>query len=495
LTYATEMRDIPFFGRQAELARLAAELDLVISSGAGRLVTVRGRRQVGKSRLVERFATESGVAYGVVAGMKGTPVEVQMRRAIETLSSSARPLPGLDALTVVTPASWYDLLARLRLVGSDVPAVLVIDEFPWAEETNRGLDGLLQSLWDSDLRRLPVLALLIGSDEAMMEKLFAHDRPLFGRVSTNLVIEPFNPAETAAALGGSRSPLEVFDAQLVTGGFPEMVAHARNFSSVAKLVEAALSRPHGLLADIAQINLAGEFAEASSTRLVLEAIGADEIGVVNFSRIASLLGGGTSAETAVSRATNLLVDTKRIVAVDLPAGARSTRLKRYRIADPYLRFWFRFIEPHLRNIEVGRSDLAIEAFRRSWPTWRGKAIEPLVREAFLRLAPSLEPPFDSIESVGGWWDRVGTHEFDIVGSNRRAEPVAVGSIKWKQTGRFDNRDLTELWVARSVVPGAGGAKLVALAPHGIAPGVRADLTLDAMDLLAAWTPRETTSSQ
>ena len=70
----------------------------------------------------------------------------------------------------------------------------------------------------------------------------------------------------------------------------------------------------------------------------------------------------------MTRAMKVLVDVKQIVAVDFPGGGLDSRLKRYRIADPYLRFWFRFVEPQLRNIEVGRPDLAVEAFRRSWPT-------------------------------------------------------------------------------------------------------------------------------
>lgn len=480
------MTTIPFYGRDRELAALAEELRRVAASGSGRLVAVRGRRQVGKSRLLERFAAHSDASYGVIAGMKRTPVEVQMRRALETLRSATRPLPALDTVTAVTPADWYDLLSRLRLALDERPAILVIDEFPWAEETNHGLDGLLQSLWDGELRRHPVLVVLVGSDEAMMSRLFEHDRPLFGRLDANLVVEPFTPAETAHALGRSVRAMETFDVRLVTGGFPELVAHARRFDSAAKLVEDALAHPHSLLADIAQINLAGELSDHAGARAVLGAIGSDEIGVVSFSRIASTLGGGSAAETTVSRATETLVAAKRIVAIDLPAGNRSGRLKRYRIADSYLRFWFRFVEPHLRNIEVGRGDLALKAFRESWPAWRGKAIEPIVREAVLRLAPKLPAPYDSIESVGGWWDRTGSHEYDLVGLDRTGAPIVVGSVKWRERSSFDARDLAELANARSVIPRAGGAGLLAIAPRGAHAGVRADLVLDADDLLDAW---------
>ena len=130
-----------FFGRERELAALHAELRSASASGAGRLLAIRGRRQVGKSRLVEHFAERSGVAYGVVAGMKGRPVDVQVRRAAETLRSSTRPLPAIEAGMALPPSNWYDLLSRLQFVLDDDPAILIIDEFPWANDTSLAPTG------------------------------------------------------------------------------------------------------------------------------------------------------------------------------------------------------------------------------------------------------------------------------------------------------------------------------------------------------------------
>ena len=182
----------------------------------------------------------------------------------------------------------------------------------------------------------------------------------------------------------------------------------------------------------------------------------------------------------------LLADVKQIVAVDFPGGRLDSRLKRYRVADPYLRFWFRFVEPQLRNIEIGRPDIAVAAFRRSWPSWRGRAIEPIAREAVLRLAPRLGEPLAGIESVNAWWERSGTYEFDLVGAGHDGLPLAAGSVKWRENLPFSERDLAKLAAARSVVPHAERASLLAVSPQGVAPGVNVDMALDAADLLAAW---------
>jgi hypothetical protein len=62
----------------------------------------------------------------------------------------------------------------------------------------------------------------------------------------------------------------------------------------------------------------------------------------------------------------------------------------------------------------------------------------------------------------------------------------VGSVKWRETSPFSDRDLAKLAAARSVIPHAEQASMLAVAPHGVAPGVKVDLVLDAADLLAAW---------
>src|ERR1700761_5509776 len=121
--YHKSVKDREFFGRGRELGALTDQLRLVAESGYGRIVGVRGRRQVGKSRLAEHFAARSGVPYGVIAGMKSTPVDIQMRRAVQPLRSSANPWRGIEAVPATTPADWHDLLSRLRLVVRDEPVI------------------------------------------------------------------------------------------------------------------------------------------------------------------------------------------------------------------------------------------------------------------------------------------------------------------------------------------------------------------------------------
>jgi hypothetical protein len=95
-------------------------------------------------------------------------------------------------------------------------------------------------------------------------------------------------------------------------------------------------------------------------------------------------------------------------------------------------------------------------------------------------------PLAGIESVNAWWERSGTHEFDLVGAGHDRLPAAVGSVKWRETSPFNSRDLASLAVARSVIPHAEQAALVAVSPRGAVSAIGIDLVLDAAELLSAW---------
>ena len=63
----------------------------------------------------------------------------------------------------------------------------------------------------------------------------------------------------------------------------------------------------------------------------------------------------------------------------------------------------RFVAPGLDEVDRGRGDVVLERVRRDWLSWRGRAVEPLVRDALERLLP--DDRFPGVRHVGGWWNR------------------------------------------------------------------------------------------
>lgn len=459
-----------FKGRATDLERLGTVLRVVAEGKAttrGRAVVVTGRRRVGKSRLVQEFCDRSGGPYVVFQATRGRNVVAERAEFVGALAAST--LTNRELISGFMASDWNQALRALALaLPDDVPSVAVIDEVPWLVEQDREFEGALQTIWDRHLSAKPVLLILIGSDVSVMEALRDHGRPFFGRAA-KLAVNPLHPVDVQAVTGLGAA--DAIDAQLITGGFPEVVQSWEPGMTRQDFLHASLTNPLSPLLMSGELTLLSEFPEAGRASAVIEAIGNGER---TFSTIAAKASGDAALPSGtLSPILNTLVG-KQVVAVDMPLSAKpDTKNKRYRIADPYLRFWLAFLRRGLPQIERGRGDLVASRIERSWTSWRGRAVEPLIREALGRILP--DDDWDGTEAIGGWWNRQNNPEIDLVGADRA--PVAgtvhfVGSIKWLDTGVFGRHEYDEL--ARSVlaVPGATAeTPLVAVSRRGVEPGL------------------------
>ena len=455
------------------MAALAAEHGRV-GAGRGRCVLVRGRRRVGKSWLIEQFCSVSNTASVFFTASQQGAREPGLF-ASEVLSSN---LPGRDLFEGADPTSWDAALRLLASAVGDTPTIVVIDEFPYLIADDKTIEATFQKQWDRLLSKRPILLILVGSDIAMMEALNTHNRAFFQR-GVELIVPPLSPAETGELVGGV-SAADAFDAYLITGGLPLICTEWRPGLTMWAYLEAALGEPTSPLIVSAERALAAEFPREVQARDVLGRIGADH---VTFSHIARA-GGGMQA-ASLNRALEIL-STKRMITKDLPLSIKPSREARYSITDSYLRFWLRFIAPHLAEIERGRSDRVLARIRADWTTWRGRAIEPVIREALSRLSPIDGLP--AAAAVGGFWTRSNKPEIDIVGADRG--PIAntveyIGSIKWLEGQPLDQRDLNALIRDRQAIPGTDDTTpIVAVSRSGVTAGGAINLGPD--DLLAAW---------
>jgi hypothetical protein len=141
------------------------------------------------------------------------------------------------------------------------------------------------------------------------------------------------------------------------------------------------------------------------------------------------------------------------------------------------------------EIERARGDLTLDRIRRDWTIWRGRAVEPLVRESLARYLPDDDLP--AAPAIGGYWTRTNEIDIDIVGADRT--PIAgqllfVGSIKWLERSSFDEHDLADLHRHRAALT-TEPIPTVAVSRNGIAcRGLHAAYGPD--DLIGAWAPRQ-----
>jgi AAA+ ATPase superfamily predicted ATPase len=474
-----------FVGRAAELDRLSALLGRVGNAARdlpGVAVALRGRRRVGKSRLVEVFCERAGGPFVFFQASQSQSASAGRAAFAEAIRWSS--LPGRESFAEgMTWPSWSAFFRQLTdTLPSDRTSVLVIDELPWLLEADPALEGELQTAWDRGLSRKPVLLVLIGSDLAMMERLDDYRRPFHQR-ATVMILPPLNPAEVGALLGCS--PADAIDAYLVTGGLPLICQEWEQGASLWDFLRTALCDPTAALLVSGERSLAAEFPAELQAQAVLSAVGA---GQRTWKRIRDELVTGSGRQIADSSLANALrtLEAKRVIAADAPLSAKSSGTdRRYRVADPYLRFYLGFLKRGLPLVERGRGDLALLSIERSWQSWRGTAIEPVVREALLRMLPGIG--FPEVAAVGGWWTRSNNVEIDLVGMERGTSVALAGSIKWHESQPFSRADYADLLRDTGSLPGAKDEmKLIAVTRTGTAAADAPIACLGPQDLLTAW---------
>ncbi|MGH3646539.1 MAG: ATP-binding protein [Micromonosporaceae bacterium] len=468
-----------FVGRKRELALLNAELDGIRagSSRPGRCLLLRGRRRVGKSRLVEEFVEQADVPT-VFYTASGVAVRRELAQFTDEVMAS--DLPGRERFEGVSFDGWDSALRLLAdALPADGPSVVVIDELPHIVAADSRFEGTLQRVWDRHLSRKPVLLILVGSELSMMEALNTYGRPFHQR-SVPMTLDPLNPHEVGAML--DLAPAEAFDAYLVTGGLPLICAEWSRGASLHSFLRRALERPTSALAVSGELALAAEFPVEAQARRVLSAIGSGERTRAMIQRAASEL-----PVASLDRALKLLLE-KRVIVVARPLSVRPSRETRYYVADSYLRFWLYFIGAHRSELDRGRHDRVLERIERDWTSWRGRAVEPVIREALLSMGPDERLP--DVGAVGGYWTRTNDVEVDLVGADRTpiAREIAfVGSIKWLERRPLDHHDLAELIAHSHRVPGVTDETLlIAVSRAGSRVGDAVAAAYGPDELITAW---------
>lgn len=469
------MDRLAFAGRVRELKTLERLLEEVRVTGTGRLVALRGRRQVGKSTLVERFCELAQQPHLFFAAARGQSMPAALADFSALLASADLPAASLAASGSFH--TWPQALDAATSNTAD-PIILVLDEVPWLMESDRAFEGLLQRVWDRVLRRRPVLLILIGSDLAMMDAIGSYGHPLFDR-ATVLRVDPLTPADIADLRKlGAREALEAW---ALTGGFPNLLRQWPSRGGPPEFLRSQLDSADTTFVVSGERKLAAEFPSSASARPVLEAIGSGQRQHAGIGSRAGLAG------SSLERALATLI-SRGAVEKDVAYSTSASKISLYRVADGHLRSWLRYVGSSLAALERGAAAPVVRSAVEDWKVWRGLAVEPIVRESVLRLALRDEE-LGSTGFVGGWWRRDHSIQVDLVLGDRHPVArsiLALGSVKWRDRQRFERADEHELVMARHAVPGGESAPLVGVSGTGFAPGIALVRRWTPDDLVQAW---------
>jgi AAA+ ATPase superfamily predicted ATPase len=302
-----------------------------------------------------------------------------------------------------------------------------------------------------------VTLVLAGSHTGMMVNLMRYDAPLYGRFTAQLPVDPlpffalrdFLPRYTAA---------ERVAVYAVAGGIPAYLERFDDTQNLGANIQRLFMRRTGMFRSEPFI-LVGDVIrrETQTYEGVLKAIAAGRRTPREIGAMLNLTSSYLSPYLRQLEALHLI--ERRLPATVPPERRRASRNSRYHLADPYLRFYFRFIQPNLGLVEQELTGVLWQRIAEQFRAFVGlTAFEELCREWTLAQARAGRLPFPP-EIVGSHWssDRSGRQDVqvDVVALNWREQAILVGECKWgtKAMGRSVVRELMEK--APHVVPGEG----------------------------------------
>lgn len=400
-----------FLDRERDLRQLHEWWD----EGRPELITMYGRRQIGKTELLVRFISDKPAIYFYADQQ---PVADHLRAFTEQVI-------GLhdDAVLRIQPFSTWDAaLTYVLRLAEERRVAIVLDEFSYAVDSDSALPSIIQRLWDTARRAgSKAFIILCTSFAEATKRHFRVDGPLYQRRTRDMRIEPFN-YQDATLFFPDWSRQDRICAWGVVGGVPSYLQMFRG-ATLAEAVTASILDKSAVLYREAETLLAQEVRGIGPATLhgMLQAIA---YGAAEPNAIAQRVGRPT---TSLSGALGFLVDyglLERRSPFDVPNPER-TRLTRYYIADNYLAFWFRFVLPNRSALEQGQAHYVWQSkIAPELNTYMGPRFEALCRQ-YIRLHP--ERWSQRVGALGVWWR--ANDELDIVAHDAGRVTLA-GEVKW-----------------------------------------------------------------
>lgn len=421
-----------FVDREKELTRLGG----LLQADKPAFVIIRGRRRIGKSTLIGKVLTNNDIYYEA----DRTDPANQMAGLSRMV---AHIFPGFD------DAIYKDWKALLEAINHRVTEKITVclDEFPYLAEGTPALPSVIQGLLDSDKDPLRYNLILCGSSQQMMYNL-THDEssPLFGRTDADFGMKaiPVNFLQEALNLD-AQGAVENY---AVWGGVPRYWKLRESSGTLQKAIEEHILSDMGALYEEPSHLFRDDMKDIVKTSTLMSVIGS---GVNRLSEIASRLG---EPATNLSRPLAKLIDLGYLEK-DVPFGesAKSSKRSLYRIADPFLSFYNKFVTPHKSFLELGRMIPVQVAFERDFPGHVGYWWEHICRDAVSGNV------IDGIcyGVCRRWWGKITTTgedgkpesrevEIDMVAESLDHKTILLGECKWTtgENGRLLTNKLQKL---------------------------------------------------
>ena len=408
-----------FFDRTEEIASLRKIREMAKNNAQFTVVT--GRRRIGKTSLVWKAYEDEPILYFFVARKAEGDLCEDYRLEIEN---------KLGVPTMGRAEHFTDVFEYLMKLSAERPITLFIDEFQEFFRVNKSVFSDMQRIWDLYSPKSRINLIVCGSIYSMMTKIFKDKKePLYNRQSRFMTVRPFTPTVLKDILS-EYNPGYTAEDLLALYAFTGGVA-----KYVQLLVDAGATTKTTMLD---QIIKADSIFLGEGKAILIEEFGKDY--GIYFSILSAIARGKTSRseiENVVGKEIGgyltKLEKEYEIISKKQPLFEKSSAKNvRYVIEDNFFTFWFRFIYKYSYMLEIENYGSVKMIIDRDYETFSGLMLERYFKRVLIER--------QVYTRIGGWWDRKGENEIDIVAENELDDTATFFEVKRKA----ENIDMEKL---------------------------------------------------
>ncbi len=402
----------------------ATRLKNALKGEKSSLVVVYGRRRLGKSTLIKRVLSDNDIYF------LADRSEDQHQRTL-LAKVIAQVLPDFDKLTY---PDW-DSMFRAVNYRTEKRFTLCLDEFPYLVEQSPELPSVLQKLVDE--KQLKYNLVLCGSSQNMMYGLFLDSTaPLYGRADEIMRLTPLRLPYIQEAL--NLDAINAIEEYSVWGGVPRYWELRENRSSLNDALWHNILSINGALYEEPVKLFQDDVKDIVKTSTIMSYIG------TGANRLSEIAARCNEPATNLSRPLKKLVDLG-FLQKDVPFGIEEKNAKKslYKIADPFMAFYYQFVVPNRSFIELGRKLPVEQALNAHFSEYVSMQWEKMCRDAVTgNLVNGVV-----YGTAKRWWGSVLNEdkkpeqvEFDVMAESLDKKYLLVGECKW--TTQENGKQLT-----------------------------------------------------
>ncbi len=365
-----------FIGRSFEIQKINNQ----IKQSGPNLVVIKGRRRVGKSRLIQEVGKQ--YRYLSFAGLPPAPgVTDQTQR-----DNFGRQLAQLLNIAPITFTDWADAFYTLSQSLSEAllteRTLILFDEISWMASHDPTFIPKLKNWWELEMFKHPDVTLVFcGSVSTWIEESILNSTAFFGRINLTITLPPLSIFESAELLKKRHfkgSNYDIYKILAVTGGIPWYLEQIHPQSMADANIQRLCFEKEGLLTTEFDRIFHDLFNGSGAIyKKILQILSS---GMKTQEEIRSELNYAQSG--TLSNMLNHLITAGFITQHaqwSLKTG-KTSKQSLYRLSDCYVRFYLKYIEPNRLKIDQNSfQDLNLEQLP-GWLSMMGFQIENLLLE-------------------------------------------------------------------------------------------------------------------